>query len=84
MDSMDNASQTPLSCAARGGHAMIVTALVRKGALVDSPDRRGRTPLSYATEQGHRVIVRQLLAGGAQVGNRRWSGQSVGEEGRSG
>lgn len=73
---MDNACQTPLSCAARSGHAMIVTALVPKGALVDSPDRRGGTPLSYATEQGHRVVVRQLLAAGAQVGMRDKIGES--------
>ena len=68
-DSMDNACQSPLLCAARSGHAMIVTALVWKGALVDSPDRRGRKPLSYATEQGHRAVVRQLLAGGGSGGD---------------
>lgn len=64
---MDNDCQTPLLFAARSGHATIVKALLRKGALVDSQDTRGRTPLSHAAEQGHKVVVRQLLAGGAQV-----------------
>lgn len=76
IDSMDNACQTPLLCAARSGHVMIFRALLRKGALVDSPDSRGRTPLSYAAEQGHSVVVRRLLAGGTQVGMRDKNGES--------
>lgn len=55
VDSMDNPCQTPLSFAARTGHAMIVVGLLREGFMVDSQDTRGRTPLPYAAEQGHKL-----------------------------
>ena len=58
---------TPLYVAAQGGHAEVVTLLLKNNANVDAVDNEGRTPLYFATQEGHAEVVRILLSNGANV-----------------
>ncbi|GAB0134193.1 hypothetical protein EsDP_00002574 [Epichloe bromicola] len=53
--------RTPLSWAAREGHASIVSLLLERGAVIDATDGHGRTPLSLAAENGREAVVKLLL-----------------------
>ncbi|XP_078695129.1 p53-induced death domain-containing protein 1-like [Branchiostoma floridae x Branchiostoma belcheri] len=60
---------TPLHCAASGGHVGVAELLLKAGARVDSRDRTG-TPLHKAASGGHVGVAELLLKAGAQMGSR--------------
>ncbi|KAL6692003.1 hypothetical protein J3F84DRAFT_403077 [Trichoderma pleuroticola] len=59
--------RTPLSWAAKNGHATVVKLLLEQGAEIDSKDNEGQTPLSMAAENGHEIVARLLLEKGAKA-----------------
>ncbi|KAH6603497.1 ankyrin repeat [Trichoderma cornu-damae] len=55
--------QTPLLCAAQGGHEAAVKLLLATPSVnVNSADNRGDTPLFWAAERGHQSVTKLLLA----------------------
>ena len=55
--------ETPLSWAAKHGHASIVMQLLdQKDVAVNIPDRYGDTPLALAAQNGHEAEVKLLLS----------------------
>ena len=66
-----NDGETPLYCAARGGHEAVVKALIAAGADVNKADNVGVTPLWWAALEGHEAVVKVLIAAGADVAGLR-------------
>src|SRR6185503_7910334 len=64
----DESGETLLHFAAAGGHAEVVTLLIRAGARPDRPDHRGIPALVVAAQKGHAQVVRALLEHGARSG----------------
>jgi ankyrin repeat protein len=66
----DRYNQTPLSWAARNGHAGVVKLLLGTETVdVNLKDTRlGRAPLLWAAMNGHDTVVKLLLATGAKMG----------------
>ena len=60
--------QTPLMCAARGGHGDTVKVLIEKGAPVNAKTAGGSTALVEAAGAGKVEAVKMLLALGADPG----------------
>ena len=54
-------SLTPLHCAARSGHDLVVDALLEKGALATSKTKNGLTPLHMSSQGDHTECARILL-----------------------
>ena len=68
VDAQDRRGMTPLIHATRRGHAPIVKALLKYGAIVDAKDRTGWTPLMRAAcFRDNLLIVKVLLKYGANV-----------------
>lgn len=65
----DRSGRTPLSIAARLGHELVATLLLRAGAQVDARDNEGRTPLIVAVGSplGQTRLAALLLRHGAAV-----------------
>ena len=61
IDVKDNFGQTPLSWAARKGHAEVTKVLLGTKANVEATDTDKRTPLNWAARNGHGNVV-ELLA----------------------
>lgn len=51
----------------RGGHAGVITLLLKKGAELDAQDNRGRTSVFWATQENHAAIATLLLEKGAKL-----------------
>ncbi|XP_037086701.1 ankyrin repeat domain-containing protein 50-like [Pollicipes pollicipes] len=64
---VDDAGQSPLTVAARHGHADVVSTLLEAGCDADRPDADGWTPLRSAAWAGHTPTVQLLLTAGAAV-----------------
>ena len=47
---------TPLSCAARNGHAAVTEQLIAARCNVDLEDKAGARPLSIAAHDGHALV----------------------------
>jgi WD40 repeat protein len=56
------ADMPPLVCAAAGGHALVVSTLLRHGVDPLSCDARGATALHFAAARGHLEVCRILVA----------------------
>ena len=67
LETQDQERRTPLSWAAKDGHAEVVRLLLNKRAKLETQDKVGRTPLSWAAESGHAEVVRLLLEWGAKL-----------------
>lgn len=65
---------TALFLASSGGHADIVTLLVRAGGYPDPLSQEGGTPLMAAAQAGHVSTVRTLLQAGANPRLSMWDG----------
>ncbi len=52
---------TPLHQAAYKGHAVVVEALLAKGAKVNAKTNSGETALHEAAENGHTAVVQLLI-----------------------
>eukprot|EP00009_Paramoeba_aestuarina_P017922 CAMPEP_0201528256 /NCGR_PEP_ID=MMETSP0161_2-20130828/37783_1 /ASSEMBLY_ACC=CAM_ASM_000251 /TAXON_ID=180227 /ORGANISM="Neoparamoeba aestuarina, Strain SoJaBio B1-5/56/2" /LENGTH=331 /DNA_ID=CAMNT_0047929457 /DNA_START=215 /DNA_END=1206 /DNA_ORIENTATION=+ len=59
--------ETPLHCAAEGGHIELVKILLSKGADINAKTKFGTTPLHCAAWQGDSKMVSVLLAHGANL-----------------
>lgn len=57
-DGIDQTTGTPLSEAARGGHAEVASMLLDLGAYVNALDDTGMTPLHYAGRAGWGIAIR--------------------------
>ena len=69
-------SQTPLSCAFRGGHTAIVDMLLKAGATVDG------NSLLAAVQSGKKEIVDQVLKAGAELFTNKDKCEALAEAGR--
>ncbi|HZS43928.1 MAG TPA: ankyrin repeat domain-containing protein [Blastocatellia bacterium] len=67
LSSCDQVADTPLTRAAAGGDAEIVSSLLREGADPNGEDTSGYTPLMLAARTGHTEIIRPLLHSGAEI-----------------
>jgi hypothetical protein len=66
-DTLDERGAHALWLAAGAGRDDLVTALARRGAVLDRPGADGLTPMGAAAWHGHRSTVRLLLRLGADV-----------------
>lgn len=79
----DEAGETPLMLAARGGSIETVQTLLKAGAAINAKDRKGQTALVYATREIYTTnrigsqIVKLLLAAGARINEVDASGRSA-------
>eukprot|EP01068_Selenidium_serpulae_P019020 Selendium_serpulae@DN6502_c2_g1_i8.p1 len=53
VNAKNNVEDTPLHCAARGGHSNVVRALKQRGAQTNLKNRKGETPKMVAISGGH-------------------------------
>ncbi|KAH9046343.1 ankyrin repeat-containing domain protein [Lactarius deliciosus] len=67
VDTADNADNSRLHWASRGGHADIARELLMRGVDIATTDRSHRTPLHLASHFGHAKTVRLLIEHGADV-----------------
>lgn len=58
---------TPLHCAARSGHDLVVRILVDRGAAITSKTKSGLTPLHMAVQGDHVECARILLENRADI-----------------
>ncbi|CAG0890601.1 unnamed protein product, partial [Cyprideis torosa] len=58
---------TPLHYACAEGRVLIVSSLLRRGALLEAKDSEGWTPLHFASSQDNAITLRLLLHKGANV-----------------
>jgi hypothetical protein len=70
-------TEAAMHLAAREGHSLIITILLRSNAYVDSRDEKGRTPLHHCAENGHVEAAKLLLASGADPGAMDCEGTSI-------
>ena len=70
----DEHGNTPLHCAARGGHVESMLLLLEAGAEKDPPGNQSATPLLVAAEKGHLHVVRHLVEVGADKDHAENSG----------
>ena len=61
----DSKGRTPLQHACRGGHAKVVSILLKAGADVQQRDARGGSALHYCSFYGHQDCLKLLLRAGA-------------------
>jgi ankyrin repeat protein len=67
-DSKDSEGRTPLSWAARRGHAVVVELLLATGSVnPNTKDRWMRTTLQFASFKGYITVVELLLGAGADL-----------------
>ncbi|PTB59091.1 hypothetical protein M431DRAFT_75602, partial [Trichoderma harzianum CBS 226.95] len=60
-DEKDSGGRTPLSHAAKEGHAEVVWLLLTRGDIdIHSKDSRGQTPLFHAAANGRKTIISML------------------------
>ena len=58
---------TALLLAAKKGHSLTVTVLIKGGADLEAKDWYERTALHCAAEKGHSFIVTELIKAGADL-----------------
>ena len=68
---------TPIMNAAHGGHAKIVTALLKSGADVNAANKDGYTPIMVAVFKDYYEIVTALLKAGADINASNKNGATV-------
>lgn len=68
---------TPLHYAAWGGHSVICSFLLEKGAMIDAQSANGTSPVMMAARQGHVETVKFLLAKSADVKLSNDSGETA-------
>lgn len=61
IDSKDHYNSTPLSVAARLGHAKVVELLLTESHAINTKDTFGRTPLWWAERTGNQAIAELLF-----------------------
>ena len=67
VEAEDNEGCTPLTWAAREGHAAVARALLQAGAGLTHCDNEGRAALHWAASGGHAAAVHVILAAGANA-----------------
>jgi uncharacterized protein len=67
VDTSDRDGNTVLIIAAAAGRALVVTALLDRGADVDAKNRQLWTALMKAADKGHVEVVKALLKSNADV-----------------
>ena len=65
MDGRDQFGNTPLIIACQNGHARLVKALLRHGAVIDAANKSGNTGLHYAVSFGFSPLADFLISQGA-------------------
>ena len=61
MEAKSGYGESPLHCAAFGGHVEIVRLLCDHGADIEAQDNGGWRPLQYAAINGHISVVKELV-----------------------
>jgi hypothetical protein len=74
--SKDNRGDTPLTLAARGGHARVAELLLANKADVNARDDAGWTPLLWAASGGYKDVAELLLINKADVNAKNTAGQT--------
>jgi ankyrin repeat protein len=72
--SKDRDDETPLHCAAEGGHKNVADLLLSSKAEINAKNKYGNTPLHRAAWKGHKDVVEFLLANKTDVNARDNSG----------
>ena len=73
LKAQDDARETPLHLAAKGGHLPLVAFFVEQGGDVNGLMRYDMTPLHLAAANGHKDVVVFLLDRGAKTDSSEWS-----------
>lgn len=77
-----SSKNAPLKCAAKNGHAAIVSLFLEHGAEVDLRPPGGDTPLMWAAYSGHLDVVKRLVAAGADANTQNRHGQNAADRAR--
>ncbi|KAL3472288.1 ankyrin repeat-containing domain protein [Aspergillus californicus] len=64
LNGLTGSGQTPLTLAAKRGHADTVACLVKHGALPDEPETAGLKAMHYAAGSNHHTVVQVLIDAG--------------------